>query len=107
MGKKYKFVDLDNPSTPIPITRISWKLYISSHSDSSHRHSEELLLFLLTKGYQRYQEELQQNQHTASQYKEFPLSSTFEHDVKALQEDLMYILDINWNPESDYIYPKK
>ena len=67
----------------------------------------ELLLFLLMKGYQRYQEELQQQQCIASQHKECPLSSNFEHDVKALQEDLRYILDVNWNPECDYNYPKK
>ena len=97
--KKYKFVGLDNPSTPISITRELWRRYSVSHRDSIQEHREELLLSLLTKGYQKYQEEIRHQQSTYySCTGSFPLSK-FEHDVKVLQEDLKHILGVDWNPE--------
>ena len=89
---------MDKTPTPIPITRELWRRSSVSHQDSIQEHQEELLLYLLTKGYQKCQEEIRQSQSTRYSYTDNCQPSKFEHDVKVLQEDLRYILDVNWNP---------
>ena len=69
--------------------------------------SEATLLALLTQGYRICQEEICKHQEEIGLHKDDQLLSTFQRDVETLQKALKCTLGVNWNPESDYIYPKK
>ena len=69
--------------------------------------SESTLLALLTQGYRICQEEICKYQEEIGLHKDDQLLSTFQHDVETLQKALKCTLGVDWNPECDYIYPKK